>query len=186
MPKKQKATTQAVPTTQATATQTDKFWSSPVVVPPKPQPGQGKHYLMEKIKAYSPMWWDEFHRMMEGEDPDLKKVAFQEFNKLQQKLMPQQLEVESDSLAAVGVIMLPKKMLPNHSEDNTVEGELVNEEAAPSKEEIAEVQEKLDSKLPEAESENEISALSEAAPTDEENIDGFKMPVRIPRKFHDR
>lgn len=50
-----------------------------------------KQYVQNMISLYSPKWFDKMNEMLEGEDRDLKKVAFQEFNKLQIKKMPTEI-----------------------------------------------------------------------------------------------
>ena len=48
-------------------------------------------YTKNMVTLYSPAWWDEMNALLHGEDRELKKVAFQEFNKLQMKILPTEI-----------------------------------------------------------------------------------------------
>lgn len=58
-------------------------------------PGFGKmNKVLENVKTYMPDWWKNWELLMNGEDKTDKKYAMTEFNKLQVKMMPQNMEDE--------------------------------------------------------------------------------------------
>lgn len=50
-----------------------------------------RKYIDNMMDLYSPQWWDSYTEMRDSGIPELMKVAFQEYNKLQIKRMPVEL-----------------------------------------------------------------------------------------------
>ena len=71
--------------------------------------------LLDTIKQYQEDWWSVWHDMLLSTDPLERKIAIQEYNKLQLRTMPNELSVKpsesSDGSIAMGVIMLPKRFV---------------------------------------------------------------------------
>lgn len=69
--------------------------------------------LLDTIKQYQTDWWEVWHDMLMSTDPLERKIAVQEYNKLQLRSMPNELSISpntnSDGSIAMGVIMLPKR-----------------------------------------------------------------------------
>jgi hypothetical protein len=69
--------------------------------------------LLDTIKQYQGDWWEVWHDMLMSTDPLERKIAVQEYNKLQLRSMPNELAItpggNSDGSIAMGVIMLPKR-----------------------------------------------------------------------------
>ena len=56
-------------------------------------PGYGKiSTVLNKVKEHTPLWWTEWEKMIKHGQWDERKVAMQEFNKLQVKLIPTDIE----------------------------------------------------------------------------------------------
>lgn len=51
-----------------------------------------KEYVSELVRKYNGIWWANWIEMMEGGDEDQKKLAMIEYNKLQTRVLPTQLE----------------------------------------------------------------------------------------------
>lgn len=65
--------------------------------------GDGK-YVREQVLRYNSIWWGEWLGMMVSRDPDQKKFAMSEYNKLQQRCMPVGLGLDGKDLPVVNVI----------------------------------------------------------------------------------
>lgn len=53
-------------------------------------PGYGRlKFVSEKVGKYSEIWWAELGKMMESKELEAKKFAMAEFNKIQVKMIPQ-------------------------------------------------------------------------------------------------
>lgn len=62
-------------------------------------PGYGKmSSVLKKVKVFHPLWWTEWEAMMTGEDVVNKKFAMTEFNKLQVKMIPQDITTGGEKL----------------------------------------------------------------------------------------
>jgi len=62
-------------------------------------PGYGQMvFIRNKVKKYCPQWWKEWDKMIKAKDKDLKKFAMQEFNKLQVKMVPQDITSAGEKL----------------------------------------------------------------------------------------
>lgn len=57
-------------------------------------PGYGNiKQILTNIKTYMPEWWTEWKRMLRSKNKEERKVAMQEFNKLQIKVVPTDMNV---------------------------------------------------------------------------------------------
>jgi len=57
--------------------------------------GYGQLSLVrENVEKFSDLWWENIVAMMQGESKEDRRYAMTEFNKLQVKMMPQQVENE--------------------------------------------------------------------------------------------
>ena len=55
-------------------------------------PGYGKmEFIRQKVTEFSPLWWVEWEKMMKGKGKADKRFAMDQFNKLQIKMIPQEL-----------------------------------------------------------------------------------------------
>jgi hypothetical protein len=72
-------------------------------------PGHGKmSFVRDMVEKHSELWWIELEKMMRSKNSSDKKFAMSEFNKLQAKMVPQDIDVTSDG-APLGVVVLPQK-----------------------------------------------------------------------------
>lgn len=71
--------------------------------------GRTKTYIADKIYKFRKDWWETWYRMLKSEDSSEKKTAIIEYNKLQQRVLPTQLEgsgkqaIQINILSGVGV-----------------------------------------------------------------------------------
>jgi hypothetical protein len=55
-------------------------------------PGYGRLELLKtKVSQYSDLWWVEWAKMMKSEKGEDKRFAMSEFNKIQIKMIPQEI-----------------------------------------------------------------------------------------------
>lgn len=61
-------------------------------------------YIKDRVYKYRKEWWDKWLEMLHAKDKDLNKVALIEFNKLQWRVLPTQLEWTAGQQIMVNVI----------------------------------------------------------------------------------
>ena len=61
-------------------------------------------YIREKVFKHSEEWWKDYIRMKTSDDPIDQRIAFVEYNKLQQRLLPTQLSTEDGQGLTVQVM----------------------------------------------------------------------------------
>lgn len=76
-------------------------------------PGYGKLlFLKTKVEELSPTWFVEIEKMMKSKNPANKRFALSELNKLQVKMIPQQLGGIDDEPIKVEWLQLPSNTIP--------------------------------------------------------------------------
>jgi hypothetical protein len=92
---------------------------------PRGNQGYGKNkFVAEMIDRYSATWWTEWELMMTGEDKNDKKFAMAEFNKLQIKAVPQ--DVNADVNATLQwLTQSPSRTSQEDGQDNSTTAENV-------------------------------------------------------------
>lgn len=61
-------------------------------------------YIREKVFKYNQEWWDTYREMKTSDDPLDRRLAFLEYNKLQQKVLPTQISSEDGKGIVVNVM----------------------------------------------------------------------------------
>lgn len=62
-------------------------------------PGYGQLvFISNKVKKYSETWWTQIGAMMESDKLEAKKFALMEFNKIQVKLIPQDITTKGEKI----------------------------------------------------------------------------------------
>jgi hypothetical protein len=82
---------------------------------------QTASYVKDRVFKYRKVWWTKFKEMIESEDPQAQRTAFIEYNKLQARVLPTQLEGTQGNQIMVNII----GMGVNSNNNNCVEGEVI-------------------------------------------------------------
>lgn len=85
--------------------------------------GRSKTYISDRIYKFRKEWWENWYAMLHSEDSSERKTALIEYNKLQQRVLPTQLEGGGSSTVQVNI--LNGVGVDNISDDNTIEAEIV-------------------------------------------------------------
>lgn len=85
--------------------------------------GRTKTYITDRIYKFRKEWWEKWYEMLNSEDSSEKKTALIEYNKLQQRVLPTQLEGGGNSTVQVNI--LNGVGVDNMSDDNIIEAETV-------------------------------------------------------------
>lgn len=65
-------------------------------------PGYGKlNAIRERVEKYSAKWWEKWEVMIDSDDKQERIEAMREFNKLQCKMIPQQIGSDPDNPIAI-------------------------------------------------------------------------------------
>ena len=65
-------------------------------------PGYGKlKFLKDKVEQFTPKWWTMWELMIEMGAPEDKRFAMSEFNKLQMKMIPQDIDVAGEVIIQI-------------------------------------------------------------------------------------
>ena len=87
---------------------------------------QKTRYIQNMIALYSPEWWDEWRALKDSDIPEFRKVAFQEFNKLQLKKMPTEISGIDGSPIEVNIINYQEQSATPTPE--AIEAEIITDE----------------------------------------------------------
>lgn len=82
--------------------------------------GKNQTYIKDRVFKYRKLWWDSWEEMMGSEEKDMRKTAMIEYNKLQGRILPVQLEGGNNQQVSINIIGMGVEQ-PN----NIVEGELI-------------------------------------------------------------
>jgi hypothetical protein len=66
--------------------------------------GKEKTYVREKVFKHRKEWWDKWLEMLHSGEKDLEKTALVEYNKLQARILPTQLETDGNSNISINII----------------------------------------------------------------------------------
>jgi hypothetical protein len=81
-------------------------------------PGRGKlAFVRQKVTEHSELWWSEWETMMKGERDD-KHLAMKEFNKLQTKMIPQDMDVGGQVIVQIAKQIADKYDAPQDTSDS--------------------------------------------------------------------
>lgn len=69
---------------------------------------QGRYatFIKDRVDKYKSEWWREWYKMLKSDEKDLKKTAIVEYNKLQGRILPTQLEGTNGQQIVVNVVGL--------------------------------------------------------------------------------
>lgn len=84
-------------------------------------------YIKDRVFKYRKTWWNKWLEMMNSDDMSTQKTALIEFNKLQARVLPTQLEGSNGSQIMVNIIGMgvDNPVMQKIEESNTIEGEVV-------------------------------------------------------------
>lgn len=75
--------------------------------------GKNQAYVKDRVFKYRKEWWNKWKEMLNSGEKDLEKIALIEYNKLQQKVLPTQLEGSDGANVTVNILGMgieqPKK-----------------------------------------------------------------------------
>lgn len=66
--------------------------------------GKTATYIKDRVYKYKKEWWDKWHDMLNSEDSAERKTALIEYNKLQAKILPTQLQAGDNSQVQINII----------------------------------------------------------------------------------
>jgi len=66
--------------------------------------GRTKTYIADRIYKFRKDWWSKWFEMLNSEDASQNKTALIEYNKLQQRVLPTQLEGSGGSTVQVNIL----------------------------------------------------------------------------------
>ena len=82
-------------------------------------PGYGRmNKVLERVKKHLPDWWNNWEELMNSEDKGDKKYAMTEFNKLQAKMMPQNMEDDEGNKVQPVLVQIIRKPDDNSTENS--------------------------------------------------------------------
>ena len=86
-------------------------------------------YVKDRVFKYRKVWWDKWKEMMDSTDLATQKTALIEYNKLQARVLPTQLEGTNGSnimvnIIGMGVDNTHEEELP---QQNIIQGEIIEE-----------------------------------------------------------
>lgn len=70
-------------------------------------------FMRHRINYFAPRWWEEWEMLLESDNMELKKFAMVEFNKLQAKVIPQDLDVKGEV-----VIQIAKQIADKYEKES--------------------------------------------------------------------
>lgn len=82
--------------------------------------GRTKTYIADRIYKFRKDWWLKWYEMLNSEDASEKKTALIEYNKLQQRVLPTQLEGGGNTAFQVNIVGMGVEQL-----QKTIEGEII-------------------------------------------------------------
>jgi len=83
-------------------------------------PGYGKmKILREKVEQHTEKWWATWESMMDGGLPEDKRFAMGEFNKLQCKMIPQDVDVAGELLIKIAKEIADKHETPSDTNSSS-------------------------------------------------------------------
>lgn len=60
--------------------------------------GQKTKYIRNKVFQFGPLFWENLERDMQSDDPKVKQFAMSEYNKLQARVLPVELETQNEGI----------------------------------------------------------------------------------------
>lgn len=86
-------------------------------------------YIKDRVFKYRKTWWNKWLEMMNADDVATQKTALIEFNKLQARILPTQLEGSNGNQIMVNIIGMgvDNPVAKKIEESNAIEGEVVEE-----------------------------------------------------------
>jgi len=82
--------------------------------------GQNQAYVKDRVFKHRKIWWNKWKEMMESDDPLMVRSAMVEYNKLQTKVLPHQLEGSGGQSVTVNILGMGIEQ-----SEEPIEGELV-------------------------------------------------------------
>jgi hypothetical protein len=61
-------------------------------------------YIKDRVFKYNRDWWNQYKEMRRSDDPTMRKTAFIEYNKLQARILPTQLEAGSGNNVQINIV----------------------------------------------------------------------------------
>jgi len=86
--------------------------------------GKELAYVKDRVFKYRQDWWDEWYKMLKSDERDLRKTAIVEYNKLQQKVLPTQLDAGNGGSVTVNILGMG---IDQSEPPRNIEGEIINE-----------------------------------------------------------
>jgi hypothetical protein len=91
--------------------------------------GRSASYVKDRVFKYRKIWWDKWKEMLNSSDLATQKTALIEYNKLQARVLPTQLEGTNGSNIMVNIIGMGVDN--THEEEpqqpNVIQGEIIEE-----------------------------------------------------------
>lgn len=83
-------------------------------------PGYGKlKFLKDKVEQHSPKWWTLWEQMVDSGLPEDKRFAMGEFNKLQIKMIPQDVDFVGDIVVKIAKQVADKYDTPPNTSESS-------------------------------------------------------------------
>lgn len=84
--------------------------------------GKNQTYIKDRVFKYRKLWWDNWVDMMESDEKDMKKTAMIEYNKLQGRILPVQLEGGGGQSVSINIIGMG---VDTPEQPQAIEGEII-------------------------------------------------------------
>lgn len=85
--------------------------------------GKTTTYIKDRVYKHRKLWWEAWEQMMNSDDITEKKIALIEYNKLQLRVLPTQLEGTNGQSVVVNIVGMGVEESNSNNED-CIEGEL--------------------------------------------------------------